>query len=634
MRKALALALALAAVSTSGFAQTGSPAPKEKTTSHKSSRRSGSSDIQELKDAVAAQQQQIQQLQQQVSSRDQAIQQLQQQIGQAQTTATQAQQDEAANATKEGGQITANSEQIGGLQHNVSDLTTLTANTADALQDTQKRVSYLEAPNSIAYKGVTITPGGFLAAETVWRSHATLGDINTQLNGIPFSAASQARLSEFYGTGRQSRISMLVQGKLSSVAMTGYVEADFLGAGVTSNNNESNSYVLRQRQLWGQAALTNGWTFTGGQMWSLVTEDRVGLDNRAEALPMTIDPQYTVGFSWARQYGFRATKNFHNKVWFGVSVENSQELLTAAGVPGFAQSPCPSGSAVVTSSTSLTGTAASCPQFFNYDLGGPGNLGGLYNSLANYSSNVSPDYIVKMAFQPGFGHYEIFGVASDFRERIYPNASLLTSGASLSAAAAGAFNNSLWGGGYGGNARWQLAQKKVEFGLHFLGGNGVGRYGTSTLPDVTVYSNGYLHMIRSYQGLASLEFHLPKWDWYFYGGEEYAGRNSNAVTNSKGVLVPTGYGSPLFSNTGCGKETLPTANTGFAPGPLGSCTGNTHATVEGTAGLWYRFYNGPKGRLQMGLQYSYLERVAWSGVGGTPKAVENMGLTSFRYYLP
>ena len=36
-------------------------------------------------------------------------------------------------------------------------------------------------------------------------------------------------------------------------------------------------------------------------MWSLVTETKKGVDNRTEALPMTIDPQYTVGFSWARQ---------------------------------------------------------------------------------------------------------------------------------------------------------------------------------------------------------------------------------------------------------------------------------------------------------------------------------------------
>ncbi len=35
--------------------------------------------------------------------------------------------------------------------------------------------------------------------------------------------------------------------------MTGYYEADWLSAGVTSNNNQSNSYTMRQRQLWADA---------------------------------------------------------------------------------------------------------------------------------------------------------------------------------------------------------------------------------------------------------------------------------------------------------------------------------------------------------------------------------------------
>ena len=46
-------------------------------------------------------------------------------------------------------------------------------------------------------------------------------------------------------------------------------EADFLGAGITSNDNQSNSYVLRQRQIFGQAGTNKGFTITGGQMWSL-----------------------------------------------------------------------------------------------------------------------------------------------------------------------------------------------------------------------------------------------------------------------------------------------------------------------------------------------------------------------------
>src|SRR5271166_5032562 len=275
------LTLSLLLVTASAFAQT-------------------SSQLKELKDAIAAQQQQTQQLQQQVQSRDAAIQQLQQQVGQAQAAATDAEKAAAAAALAQAPQ---SAEEISGLQHQVTDLKAVSANTVEGLQETQKRVSDLESPLAIHYKGITLTPGGFFAGETVWRPHATFSDINTPFNAIPFSGAAQARFSEFYGSGRQSRISMLAQGTAGNIKMTGYFEADFLGAGVTSNNNQSNSYVFRDRQLWAQAALHNGWTFTGGQMWSLVTETKVGEDNRTEATPMQIDAQYTAGFSWARQYG-------------------------------------------------------------------------------------------------------------------------------------------------------------------------------------------------------------------------------------------------------------------------------------------------------------------------------------------
>ena len=40
---------------------------------------------------------------------------------------------------------------------------------------------------TIRYKGVNITPGGFIAAETVYRQRADGADINTPFNGIPYS---------------------------------------------------------------------------------------------------------------------------------------------------------------------------------------------------------------------------------------------------------------------------------------------------------------------------------------------------------------------------------------------------------------------------------------------------------------
>ncbi len=621
MKRPLALALAVL-ITTSVVAQTESPSPKPKT-SHHSSSAPVSKTLEDMKDAISAQQQQIQQLQQQIASRDQAIQQLQQQVTQAQSAAQQAQ--ETANAAVPKAED-LDKQYMDPLQHDVADLKTVSGNTVNELQDAQKRIAGLESPLAIHYKGITITPGGFLAAETVWRQRAEGADINTNLNGINYPGASQAHVSEFYGSGRQSRISMLAQGKLDNMNLTGYVEADFLGAGVTSNNNESNSYVMRQRQVWGQAALHNGWSFTGGQMWSLVTETKVGEDNRTEALPMTIDPQYTVGFSWARQYGFRVVKNFSNKAWFGFSIENSQETLTTHG-----------------------NTANS------FLLGSQGNGGGLYNAaisgcsttlsssgapvttcsnVANYSWNPSPDFIGKLVFQPGFGHYEVFGLISQFRDRVFPDAGL------AKPSAAGAYNNSTWVGGGGANARWSMFQKHVDLGVHAMGGNGTGRYGTAGLADATIRPNGTVAPISNAQGLLTLEYHSPKWDWYGNGGIEYDART--AFLNSKGA--PVGYGALGFNNTGCGIETLPSSGltAGFNPGGLTNCNGDTKDIWEGSLGFWYKPYNGPKGRLQFGLQYSYVTKTAWAGegtktpypAGANPTAIDNMFFTSFRYYLP
>ena len=600
MKRAFALAVLLAIPATV-FAQTDATTSQHKSSARSGAVRSGSSEIQQLrdavaeqKDAIAAQQQQIQQMQRQIQSRDQAIQTLQQRVDQADAAASQAQQTarSALSGEQKEGQIT--SSDFISLQHDVTDLKAANASTVESLTATEKRVGDLESPLAIHFKGITLTPGGFQAADTVWRQRAMFSDIGTQFNAIPFSAAGQARASDFYGSGRASRMSLLAKGNWGETVLTGYYEADFLGVGVASTNNQSNSYVLRQRQLWSQAAFHNGWSVAGGQMWSLATEFKSGLDPLTWLSPQVIDTQYNVGFSYLRQYGVRVTKDFDNRVWFGMSVENAQTLLTVSGNPT------------------------------NFLIGGPGNgSSGGYNSLANYSSNISPDFVTKMAFEPGFGHYEIFGIARIFRTRIYPNATAATP------SAAGAFNNNTAGGGFGANARWFVAQKHLEIGIHYLGGNGVGRYGVAQLPDTTAYGNGFQHLVRSYQGLLSVEYHAPKWDLNLYGGGEYAGRQASLFKGK-----PVGYGSPLFVNTGCGTETLPTLANGFGPGPLANCSANTRAIFEGTAAFFYKPYNGPKGRLQLGLQYSYVTRDAWSGIAGQPEAIQNMVFSSFRYYLP
>lgn len=596
--------LAFLVITSQMFGQTSTGMPAS-TKGHATKQSSVSTRLELMEKAIEAQQQQIQQLQDQLKSRDSQVQQLQQQLTQTQASVSQAEQAAQAAASKSA----ATPEQLDAVTKDVADLKTNATNAALTLQETQKAMKGNDSPMALHYKGITITPGGFLAAESVYRNRALASEA-TNFNSVNYPGSGQNKISEFFGSGRQSRISMLGEGKFSDVKLAGYYEADFLSAGVTSNNNQTNSYTLRQRQAWGQAAFNNGLTFTGGQMWTLLTETKKGVDNRTEAVPMTIDPNYTVGFSFARQWGVRLAKNFNNRVWLAAALENPQTTLAASGNAS------------------------------NFALGGPGAGGSLYNTTANYSFNAMPDVIVKAAFEPGFGHYEIFGILRRFRDRVYPCVEPASNPAlcGTTSSAIGAYNSSTNGGGVGGNARVTFF-KKVDFGVHALYGNGLGRYSASGLPDATVKPNGALAPLRSYQGLATLEFHFPKLDVYLNGGEDYSARRYQADPFSSPAGKIVGYGSPTFSDAGCYAETVPSAGSGFAFGSI-SCSGNTQRTIEGSLGFWIKLHTGPKGRLQFGPQYSYLVRDAWTGVGPTagtfvaPHGIDNMIFTSFRYYLP
>jgi hypothetical protein len=547
-------------------------------------------DVQALKDALAIQQQQIQRLNQQLQQVEQNGRQGQSQTSQQQTVAT----------------LTTSS-----ADNSASTATTPTVQDAPQNDvETTAPASELEGPLTIRFKGISITPGGFAAAETVRRSQALGADVSTPFNSVPLPYSSQSKESEFFGSARQSRPTVFVLSRLKSAELSSYLSADFLSSGVTSTATQTNGYTLRLRQVWGQAKFNNGWSFLGGQMWSLVTENKSGIrpsddaGKTNDARPSTIDSGYNVGFSFARQYGLRVTKDFGDKLWVAVAIENPEATLTTHGNAN------------------------------NYLLGEVGD-GKSYNTAGNYSFNPSPDIIAKIAVDPGFGHYEVFGVYDRFADRVFPcvdvSKTVLCGSPAGSATTFGAHNTAINGLGLGANARWNFFHKHIVFGLHGFGGNGVGRYGAAQLSDLTINANGTPALIKGYQGLTTLEWRGKKLDVYLYGGAEYASRTSQIdhVTSK-----PVGYGSPLFNNSGCYVEAAPTG--GFAPGVAPStCTGDTRAVVEGTGGFWYRFYSGPKGRFQFGSQYSYLTRNTWAGAGGVaPHGIDGMVFTSFRYYLP
>jgi len=630
------IALALAALTAGAWAETpgsgapaasgAAPAPAPTVVT--------AADVQALKDALAAQQLQIQRLTEQLQ-RQQAWQ-LQQSAAPAAATTdvapTQAAPRQLAEAnTSPAGQPNAAPSPV--------------QNPQDAPPQTPPNP--MESSVSIRFKGITITPGGFAEAAFVRRSRALGADLPTPFNSLTMPGASQSQLSEFFGSARQSRATVYVDGRLNNVEFSSYISGDFLSAGDTSSATQTNSYTLRLRQAWGQAKFDNGWSFLGGQMWSLVTENKEGiapsddLGKTNDARPMTIDPQYNVGFTFARQYGIRLTKDFDHKFAVAVAVENAQGTLTTHGnAPNFLL-----GEAGATNSYNDALTACTIS---SYTPAG-GTTPVYYTTCTpagTYTFNPSPDIIAKASFDPGFGHYEIFGLYDRFRDRVFPCADFVigTTGPCPSnpavngPSASGAYNTSKNGGGFGANARWNFDQKHIVFGLHAFGGSGVGRYGAAQLSDLSIEGNGSPNLIKNYQGLGTLEWHGKKLDVYLYGGAEYDGR---AYGYDPNINAHVGYGSPTFSNAGCYTETPPSigVTSGFNPGALSKCTADTRVAMEGTAGFWYRFYNGPKGKFQFGTQYSYVTRETWSGVAGTgtsgsPSGLDNMVFTSFRYYLP
>ena len=580
-------------------------------------------ELRDLREKQASQQAQIDALQAANAAKDA-------QIAAAQTAAQGAeaqaqvatQQEQSVTAT-----VQANTDAVAALKSNVSDLQTTNAGLAATISANKVELTEkIESPLAIHYKGMTITPIGFFALEGVDRQRAINSDINTPFNTTPFNGATDAHTTELNFSGRQSRLAGLFEAKTPLAKLSGYFESDFLSAGATSNNNQSNSYTLRVRQIWGKAETESGLAVTGGQTWSLLTETGKATDVRTEKLPNTVDPQYMVGFTWARQPGIRIQQKFK-----GFNPNNSFTIAVAAEQ-----------AQIIFNGTTNAPT--------NFEFGAPGQSGGLYNAFnGNYTSNVAPDVIAKIAADGPHLHLEAAGIARFFRDRVYPAVAVATTGAAGTPGAA-PFNDTKVGGGAEAGARF--SSPFVDVAATAMVGDGIGRYGSSQLADVTVHPNGTLEPLRSGHGLFSLETHpAKKLDVYGYYGAEYDQRTVYAT----GVPTSpfTGYGPINANDTGCNTEVAP-ATGGFTGSvtPAGPCASPTRYIQEGMAGLTYKAFNSPKyGRLQYQFTYSYLERTSWAGVTtaaiaatpttaavpaviGSPKAINNMIHFGMRYYIP
>lgn len=462
----------------------------------------------------------------------------------------------------------------------------------------------------LKFGAITITPGGFLAAESAFRSRTEQVDIGSGYQNIPFGP--QAATNEFRFTARQSRIAVLAEAAITPAFLaSGYGEFDFLGSGVTSNENESNSFVPRIRHLY--ATLDNfdyGMHVLAGQNWSLATMNSKGITPRNEVTPPTIDSQYVPGYVWKRQPQIRLVKDFGKRLWLGISAEEPQNLLAGC-------SPGQNGTAIAgAGGGGAVNTLVTC------QLPGNNNL----NNTTNFSIDHVPDVIGKVAYEAQVSdrdvHLEAFGLYRNLYDRTaYVNGS--------AAASPSASNQNRTGYGVGGGILAPILPGRLDFQASGLVGRGIGSYGTSQFSDATFGPDGSESPLREQMLLAGLTMHATSSiDVYAFGGVEQVQPDFYA-TNAAGTTF-AGYGAPNANNSGC-----------YNVITVGSCAANAKRVWQVTGGIWDKLYKGAYGEVRVGLQYSYTERELFQGNGTTapspalafaPHQDDQSLLTSFRYY--
>jgi Porin subfamily len=435
--------------------------------------------------------------------------------------------------------------------------------------------------------GVNLKFGGFAETAGIFRTRNEVADVGSDLNAIPFKNNPRNHESELRFSARQSRISGLVTGDVDkNTHLSAYAEADFLGASDVSNARESNSFLLRMRHFYGTVDNdASGGHFLAGQTWSLLTTNTRGIIPRSEQIPLTIDAQYNTGFNWLRVPQARYVQDFGAGLSAGLSVESPQALVGGNNPGG----------------TTFANNQA------NPNANNPGDGTGLFSGNQNFTTDTYPDIVGKIAFDPGFGHYELKGAVRFFTDRFNGH------------------NNTNTGGGIGGSASIPVVPQLLDFQLSGLAGYGIGRYGSSQINDVSFATNGSLKPTPEFEALLGLIGHpAPGTDIYLYAGIEQADRTAT----SSGV----GFGASTLNNTTCNAETAVVGSASAVP----ACPAVTHRVAEVTAGFWQDLYKGGFGRVAVGLQGSYLKKFTFSASGGgqttAPNVDEGIVMTAFRYY--
>jgi hypothetical protein len=432
-----------------------------------------------------------------------------------------------------------------------------------------------ESPLSFRIGGADFTPGGFMDMTAYWRSTNPGSGYGTNFFSIPYHNTVPGQLSETRFTAENSRISLKANSVFKGNNATGYFEMDFHGNDPANAFVSSNSHTNRIRLYWVDVR-RDKWEVLGGQSWSWLTPNRVGLSPAPSDVfySQNTDANYQAGLTWTRSAQIRVAYHPNDNWAIGLAAENPDQFIGQSN-----QVVLP------------TGLASVATQF----------------DAANQTStpNVMPDLIPKIAYDHDIGgkHFHAEAVGLLTAVRLLP--------------ALGGSRDTKFGAGGSLNVNLEVVKGFRLVASSFYSDGG-GRYIFGSGPQAVIRPNGTVSLVHAFAGIGGFEYQPNKKLLLaaYYGGD-YFQRNFFADTTSTAAVKPLiGYGAP------------------------GAATANAlaanRAIQEPSFDLIYTFWKDPKyGALQINNQISYLTRSPWFVPAGQPKnARSTMVWSNLRWVLP
>jgi len=433
-----------------------------------------------------------------------------------------------------------------------------------------------KSPLSFKIGDADFTPGGFLDFTSFFRTTNVGSGIGTSFGAIPFSSIVQGQMSEFRMTAQDSRLSLKVTDKFGRNDVTGYVEADFLGTQPANAFVTSNSQTNRLRLYWVDLK-RDKWEFLGGQSWSWLTPNRVGVSAAPADIfyGLGMDTNYLAGLTWTRAAQFRVVYHPSDHWAWGVALENPQQYNAGEVTFPFAFSAI---------------------------------LGSQFDNGSNTATpNLMPDIIPKVSYDTDMNGGRHFHAEA---------AGLLTTAKISLVGPTGFISHTKAGAGISAGVNAELVKnfRLVASGFYSEGG---GRYIFGLGPQAVVVPNATgtdadLSFVHSGSGVLGVEAQV-----------------------NPSTLLAAYYSGAYFQRNAFPDPTNPIAGRLAGFGGSNTLAAN-RAIQEATIDWTQTFWKKPQyGSVQLINQASYLTRAPWFVALGAPKnAHVVMVYSNLRYTLP